>query len=150
MSDVIGSMSMPLDSDGFLRRECPHCSQEFKWLHNDSESEREMEPGGYHCPYCDGRSVDGWWTRSQFAAIEDETAFFAESQIHEMFKGMERQSNQFLKIKAGSAPRRRKRPLTEPDDMKRIDFACHPAEPLKVLEDWSERVHCLVCGRPAA
>jgi len=64
-----------------------------------------------------------------------------------MFKGMERRSNQFVKIKPGAAPTRNNRPpLTEPDDMRRIDFACHPAEPVKVLESWSEPPHCLVCG----
>ncbi len=35
MSDdeVMLEISMPLDSDGFLRRECPTCEREFKWLH---------------------------------------------------------------------------------------------------------------------
>ena len=35
-----------------------------------------------------------------------------------------------------SAPRRQfgePEPLTEADDMTRVDFACHPSEPLKVL-----------------
>lgn len=151
MSDIIGTISMPLDSDGFLRRECPHCSREFKWLHGESDSESAMEADGYHCPYCSEQSVDGWWTVGQLAAIEDETQYFAESQIHEMFKGMERRSNQFVQFKAGTAPTRRNRPpLTEPDDMRRVEFACHSAEPVKVLDDWSEPVHCLVCGQIAA
>jgi hypothetical protein len=155
MSEVIGSISMPLDSDGFLRRECPHCRREFKWLHSESETDTEMERDGYHCPYCNGQSVDGWWTVSQrtvsqLAAIEDETAHFTENQIHEMFKRMERHSNEFVKIQAGSAPTRRNRPpLTEPDDMRRVDFPCHPAEPVKVRDDWTDPVHCLVCGQLA-
>jgi hypothetical protein len=150
MSEIIGTISMPLDSDSFLRRECPHCSREFKWFHGESDSESAMEPDGYHCPYCNEHSVDGWWTVAQLAAIEDETQYYAESQIHEMFKGMERQSNQFVKFKGGASPTRRNRPpLTEPDDMRRIDFVCHPAEPVKVLEDWSGPVHCLVCGQVA-
>ena len=40
-------------------------------------------------------------------------------------------------------------PLTEADDMRRVDFLCHPTEPLKVLDDWVEQVHCLICGNPA-
>jgi len=148
MSDVIGSISMPLDSDGFLRRECPHCKREFKWLHSESQSTTEMEAEDYHCPYCDERSTDGWWTVSQLAAIEDETTYFAESQLHETLKSMERSSSEFVKIEAGSAPTRKNRPpLTEPDDMKRVDFLCHPTEPVKVREDWTDPVHCLVCGQ---
>ena len=31
--------------------------------------------------------------------------------------------------------------------MTRVDFACHPSEPLKVLDDWREPVRCLICGQ---
>jgi len=69
-----------------------------------------MEPGGDHCPYCNEQSVDGWWTVAQLATIEDETQYYATSQIHEMFKGMERRSNQFVKIKPGAAQTRNNPP----------------------------------------
>ena len=52
--DVTLGVSLPLDSEGFLRRECPTCEREFKWLPNLDENE-ETEPtagGGYFCPYC--------------------------------------------------------------------------------------------------
>ena len=142
---------MPLDSEGFLRRECPHCSKAFKWHHGESDEGSAMELAGYHCPYCNGQSVDGWWTVAQLAAIEDETKFFAERKIHETFKGLERNSNQFVKFRTGSAPTRMNRPpLTEPEDMRRVTSACHRSEPVKVLEEWSGPVHCLVCGQAAA
>jgi hypothetical protein len=64
---------------------------------------------GYHCPYCNGQSVDGSWTVAQLAAIEDETRYYAEKQTLEMFKGMERQSNDFVTIKG-----RRSSESTEP------------------------------------
>jgi hypothetical protein len=38
--------------------------------------------------------------------------------------------------------------LTEADDMVRVDFECHPKEPLKVIDAWETAVHCLVCGQP--
>jgi hypothetical protein len=38
--------------------------------------------------------------------------------------------------------------LTEEDDMRRVDFSCHPGEPLKVLEHWTKPARCLVCGSP--
>ena len=40
-------------------------------------------------------------------------------------------------------------PLIEVNDMRRVDFSCHPSEPVKVLADWSQAVHCLICGTPA-
>ena len=111
-----------------------------------------MEPDGYHCPYCDERAgIDDWWTKPQLGQIEAEAGYAAEQEIHASFKTLERSSSKYVKIKAGPAPRRPMRaPLTEPDDMRRVDFQCHPGEPLKVLEDWAEPVHCLVCGQIAA
>jgi hypothetical protein len=40
-------------------------------------------------------------------------------------------------------------PLQEGEDMRRVEFSCHPAEPVKVLDHWDEPVHCLLCGKPA-
>jgi hypothetical protein len=53
MSDIELGVPLPLDSDGFLRRECPTCEREFKWL--PAQGEAEATPpadGGYFCPYC--------------------------------------------------------------------------------------------------
>lgn len=57
MSDdeVALSMSLPLDSDGFLRRECPTCERELKWLVSADDEDDEdggVPDGGYFCPYC--------------------------------------------------------------------------------------------------
>jgi hypothetical protein len=37
------SMSFPLDSDGFLRRVCPSCEREFKWLPTPEGEEPNFE-----------------------------------------------------------------------------------------------------------
>lgn len=34
-------VSLPLDNDGFLRRECPHYMQQFKWHHGPANEEAE-------------------------------------------------------------------------------------------------------------
>ncbi|MGI8799184.1 MAG: hypothetical protein ACR2GE_07830 [Pseudonocardia sp.] len=41
-------------------------------------------------------------------------------------------------------------PLTEADDMQRIDFECHAANPVKVLDEWDGAVHCLLCAEVAS
>lgn len=45
-------MAVPLDLDGFLRRECPTCEREFKWLANTGEEEEasEVPDEGLCCP----------------------------------------------------------------------------------------------------
>ena len=37
-------VSFPLDSDGFIRRECPHCEREFKWHHGPANEGVEQQP----------------------------------------------------------------------------------------------------------
>ncbi len=38
-------------------------------------------------------------------------------------------------------------PLVEPPDMVAVVSPCHSWEPIKILENWDEAVHCLVCGQ---
>src|ERR1039458_3701595 len=66
------SMSVPLDTEGFLRRECPTCEREFKWLPSQQDSDAEdreatpMPEGGYFCPYCAVQARgDAWFTKAQ-------------------------------------------------------------------------------------
>ncbi len=38
-------------------------------------------------------------------------------------------------------------PLPEElNDMRRVDLACHPLEPIKVDAEWRGDVHCIICG----
>lgn len=37
-------------------------------------------------------------------------------------------------------------PLIEPDDMVMVEPPCHPNEPLKVPEESTEQIYCLICG----
>ncbi len=36
--------------------------------------------------------------------------------------------------------------LAEPNDMIIVESPCHPWEPIKVIEDWHDPLHCLICG----
>ena len=60
-------MSIPVDSDGFLRQECPTCEREFKvWPSKDDEEPAPVPDGGYFCPYCGIQSeVGSWFTKAQ-------------------------------------------------------------------------------------
>ncbi len=134
-------MAIPLDSDGFLRRECPTCEREFKWLAARGDEEGTPAPdGGYCCPYCSIQATpDAWFTPAQ---LEQARATLARDFVVPELKRFERQGLQ-VEINA-PAPET----LTETDDMKRFDFTCHPEEPVKVLDDWDRPVHCPLCGTP--
>jgi hypothetical protein len=166
MSDEVQlSMSLPLDSDGFLRRECPTCERQFKWLPSpDPDADEDVAetagadeaPESYHCPYCAVTAPpDAWLTKAQVAAAE---AIVQRELIDPKLDKLAREIDRLNRSSGGligiEARLERDEPepapeLDEPDDMRRIDFTCHPAEPVKVLDEWDRPVHCLICGEPA-
>ena len=132
-------MSVPLDSDGFLRRECPTCEREFKWI-NTPKGENTAAPvadGGYFCPYC---------------GVQSETsAWLTKAQVHLALQLVNNQIvNPMLERFGNDGAPDEFDPLTEVDDMTRVDFTCHPTEPVKVLNDWNKPVFCLICSQPNA
>ena len=144
------SISISLDSDGFVRRACPTCDCEFKWLYTDNESEAtEPDDRGFHCPYCDVQAQpDQWFTEAQVEYIQQ----VGLGQVaEEMDKRLSRfnRSGSALRYTPGDRPVAPPEPPPEPNDMRRIEFECHPKDPLKVAEDWAEPVHCLICGATA-
>jgi hypothetical protein len=147
----MASISVPLDSDGFLRRECPACEQQFKWRASGPDDEVE-HVDQYFCPLC-GRPAgpDAWWTHEQLenakAAIVPEALQAVQDALGQAFKG-----NRSVSFKPatdlGAAPV--PKPLHEPDDMVIVEPPCHVSEPVKVPDDAPSPYYCLVCGSPFA
>jgi hypothetical protein len=146
------SMSLPLDDDGFLRRECPTCEREFKWFASD-EGESEPPPqGGYYCPYCGVQaSADAWHTKAQVkqaeATVTREVVSPELKKLERSFREVGRASGGLIETRMDVETPEEPDPLIEMDDMIRVDFSCHPKEPVKVLDNWTQPVHCLICGR---
>lgn len=142
-------VSLPLDSDGFLRRECPTCEREFKWFSHD-EGDPEAEPATqYFCPLCGvPAGVDSWWTPAQLEYGVGNAGPAIDRAVKDAVAGMFK-GTKGISFKANSSfsldieiPD----PLTEPDDMVMVEPPCHPNEPLKVPEEATDRIYCLVCG----
>ena len=146
-------MPIPLDSDGFLRRECPTCEREFKWRPTPEDDVPTPAPtAGFFCPYCAVQAgPDAWFTKAQIeqatAVMYDEVVGPELAAFKKSVEGMNLSGGPIdiraeVKIDKPEPPAK----LDERDDMRRIDFPCHSAEPVKVLDDWSGEVHCLICG----
>ena len=145
-------MSVPLDDDGFLRRACPTCGREFKWLHTktDDDADSASDSPDYFCPYCGvNADSDQWWTGAQLAAIE---AVVMDEVVEPEVDGLRRQADSISKASGGllsldiEVDRETVPALQEPNDMTKIDFTCHPSGPVKIVESWVGPVHCLTCG----
>ena len=151
MSEIPIPMSLPLDADGFLRRECPNCERQFKWWptppSEDGYDEGTREAvEAYVCPYCyEPTDPNAWWTKEQLEYAQQLAAAEVLGPPLHRLKSRNRQSRGIrfdVSLPSLSSPE----PLTEPDDMVRVDVPCHPEEPIKIDEDWEQEVACLVCG----
>lgn len=147
-------ISLPLDSDGFLRRECPECERQFKWFpsqpgEQDAEHEEEPEIEAYYCPYCQQPAApNAWWTKEQLEyAQQVAAAEIVAPRLREFKEDVEGiGTGGLVNFEVTLSPMARPEPLSEPDDMVRVEFPCHLEEPVKVEEDWEGEVACLVCG----
>lgn len=142
-------VSLPLDSDGFLRRECPTCEQEFQWFsHTEGDDDAELV-SQYFCPLCGiAAGVDSWWTPAQLeygfgsaGGVLDQAVQDALEDAFKDIKGMKFEPNSSFSLDIETPD-----PLIEPDDMVIVEPPCHPHEPLKVPEISTERLFCLICG----
>lgn len=142
-------VSLPLDSDDFLRRECPTCEREFKWFSHE-EGDANAEPvTQYFCPLCGTpSSLDSWWTPAQLKYVYGNAGGaidqVVENVVANMFKdvkGFTYKPNPSFSLDIETPD-----PLIEPDDMVMVEPPCHPNEPLKVPNEATMHIFCLVCG----
>ena len=143
-------ISIPLDGDGYLSRECPNCERQFKCFAHDEGDPTAEVADQFFCPLCgQPAGPDEWWTPQQLeyaqGAAGPELDRIVQDSFEDAFKGVkgisfEANRDFTLGIPTPDA-------LTEEDDgMVAVEPPCHPNEPLKVPEDAVGRLHCLICG----
>lgn len=147
------SVPIPLDAERFVLRECPACEREFRWRVADEDEPFEPVPeGGYHCPYCDARAPSQeWFTKAQAEFVSASALHSFAPGLDQAFAGLERNSGSLRIEVSGSLDPGEPEPLREDleADARRVEFACHPIEPIKVDPDWQGPLHCLICGETA-
>lgn len=149
-------VSLPLDNDGFIRRECPNCVRQFKWHNGPASEEAENQPLAdvYYCPFCGvAAATDQWLTTEQLEYAQGVAMPAAIQAFDDMlgsaFKGMHSKNVKFKQTGHLEVPDQPD-PLTEPDDMMIVASPCHSWEPIKIPEDTTMPIHCLVCGQAFA
>jgi|GEM_PF-372060 len=148
MDEISISLQMPLDEDGFLRRECPHCGRQFKqWQGKRDETQGSLE--AHFCPYCNASAgADTWFTAQQREYIQQQAmAEVVGPHLYRLQEQLE-QANQsgLLRIEMNAPLLVEPEPLVEFNDMVQLVFPCHVEEPIKVDEQWDQDVACLMCG----
>lgn len=142
------SIAMPLDSDGFLRRECPRCVREFKWF-PDEDDDAEV-PEHYYCPLCGGQAPVGeWWTPEQLAFAQASALRYVSVELGDELAGLgTSKPGGLISLDVTMDTPPAAVPPLEPDDMVIVEPPCHPDEPVKIPEDSGEVLYCLLCGSP--
>lgn len=168
------SVSIPLDDGKFLRRECPHCIQEFKiqmseeelksiatngiqsYLTNDdidaSEETNEENDTKYYCPYCGQEApVTSWWTKEQLAYMEVYAKNIMAKLVNEhLIKPLNRSSNKssgMISISFKGEEMKYEDPWIseEVNDMNIFELPCCNKN-IKIIEDWTKNIFCFYCG----
>lgn len=142
-------IDIPSDSDGFIRRQCPHCERQFKWHDGPANEEAEQRPAphAYNCPLCgQPAALDSWDTEAQIELAQQaampQIMGMVNDELASLFRGVKG-----LTYKPGTEQLPDESvPLTEPDDMVIIASPCHSYEPVKIPEDHTSPLYCLVCG----
>jgi len=150
MSEIKIPMSLPLDADGFLRRECPYCKRGFKVFPSDKEDkEKENDIVELFCPYC-GQSADkkSWWTEEQLRyAKEIALKKVLEPELQEFGRNLESMSKgSFVKVKMERTSFKTPRISEDFNDMKFLELPCCN-ERIKFEENWKGNLHCIICGK---
>jgi hypothetical protein len=139
-------LDFALDSDHFLRRECPSCVEEFKWHHGPTEARPAdaIDPPQFACPLCGKRANhDEWFTKDQLQYRDEAIEFYKWDAVNDEMKKMFGKN-----YTPGKSDAPAPTPLHELNDMIIIEPPCHPWEPVKVSEERADGgpLYCLVCG----
>ncbi len=178
MSDILQTVKLPLDDEGFFRRECPLCSKEFKVLLKkeeladlthieidsfmlDSQENSELTDcnenlkAEYFCPYCGQKSaVDKWWTKEQVAYIniylENIMAkIINEKLISPMKKSFGKPKSGPISIEFKGNELDQKEPWISPE-INDMEIFELPCcnRKIKVEDNWQNTTYCFFCGFP--
>jgi len=158
-------VSLPQDSLGFVRRECPSCHRLFKARAARAEGQRIFRRVAAHvvhandqevrcprvrrsCPYCAHRAdEDQWFTAEQREWLDRRGKTLSLELRYEQLACVERTlslnpSPTFITVRPEPSSGALQ---AEPDDMSVVPLLCCREE-LKVSERWSGPLRCFYCG----
>lgn len=177
MGDIEINISLPLDDEGFFRRECPFCRKEFKVLLTEDErnslaleridsfmteverktdSDESSQKGlEYFCPYC-GQSApkDSWWTQEQLSYINIFVKNIMASLVNEhlirpLKRSFGQRSSGPISISFKGQEMEQQKPWISPEvnDMDEFDLPCCHRK-IKIEDSKTGCIHCFFCGFP--
>lgn len=117
-------MSITLDNDGLLRKECPVCEQQFKVFVEDNI---DIDEGYYYCPVCGiPSSPNSFFTKEQIAHATDLAYSHMVEQINKSLGGLSRKMRGSKSVKFTFKPLKKNDPRTivESSDFDEVVLDC--------------------------
>jgi len=177
MGNIEINVSLPLDDDGYFRRECPFCRKEFKVMltkeematiaqkgidsfmsesNEKTDSEQSDSEESYRfCPYC-GQSAenDSWWTQEQLSYIGIFAKNIMANLVNEqLIRPLQRNFGQHrsgpfsLSFKGHEMEQQEPWISPETNDMDVFDLPCCNRK-IKIEENTKAPMYCFFCGFP--
>lgn len=147
MTQIIKNLPLPVDEDGFLRRECPYCKRQFK-LHQDEFGSLQDESDHY-CPYCGQIANSGQWgTEEQAEHINTNLDNIVADLLNEnLINPLQHSFSHSNNIEFTGKEIEKKNQIIQPEtnDMKTIILACCQKR-VKIIDEWDKGVKCYYCG----
>lgn len=158
-------VTLPVDSQGYVRRECPHCRRQFKvrggpcdgatvqrylgrHLLFENHDEIARDDAIAHCVYC-GKDApsDEWCTPQQRAWLERVADVLSKEIRYEQMQHPMRtlSLNPSPTFVAVPPPERLPEMRAEYDDLRRASFFCC-VEDVKIEGHWRQPIYCPRCG----
>jgi hypothetical protein len=158
-------ISLPVDSQGFVRRECPHCRRQFKVRGGPTDGATVQRYLGRHllfenhheiarddcelyCVYC-GKSAptDEWCTPQQRAWMEKVADVLSKEIRYETLQAPMRNLSLNPGVTFVAVPPAERLPemRVESDDLRRGSFFCC-VEDVKIETHWVQPSFCPGCG----
>jgi len=176
MSEIIKGIKIPLDDEGYLRRECPFCMNEFKILPKEedldgSEPENleqfmieedkkdgiddESSENEVFCPYCGQQAEeDQWFTQEQADYINSITQnivadLINDNLINPLKRNLGGSSRGMISVefKGDAIEKENEWVSSDLNDMMIFELPCCQSS-IKIEDDWKGTVYCFFCGFP--
>ncbi len=161
---MIGALELPRDSEGFVRRQCPHCARPFKTrpfptdgraLHRHVLS-RLAHANGHEgdsvalraCAYCGKWAVlEAWLTPEQRLFLDEQARALRDQVRYQALLYVLRTLSKNPRPTYVVVPpkTRRSAMAPEPDDLSKVLLLCC-ADEVKVLPGWEGSIFCPRCG----
>lgn len=158
-------VELPLDRQGFLRRECRKCKLPFKVRGTRLDGllvlrhlAREVPHQNDHeaswldvtrfCPYCATPACDdAWLTFGQREFLDARAESYGQELRYEILSHVRRtlSANPYHTFVAVKPSRGKRELAAEPDDLYAVPLLCC-SERIKVVDTWAGPITCFYCG----